>query len=83
MNKLYYSEKQRRVFGDISCVNKVLVGYEWKEYTEFCSDGSTSNWDDAILIYSTHENPRIEVNKCGKCLLCVISGNLRAMNIGQ
>jgi hypothetical protein len=81
MNKFYYSDKQRKVFGDVSCVNKVLAGYEWKEYTELCSGDYKSNWDDAILVYVGYENPRIEVNSCGKCLLCRINGDSSHINI--
>ena len=75
-NKFWYSEKQRNVlnfnFRERPCTSLVKTENGWKEYTELCSDGSDSNWDDATLVFESKDKPQIDTNNCHKstCTRC-------------
>jgi hypothetical protein len=60
-NRFYYSRKQAYLFGEPD-YNFVKVNGVWEKYSEWCSlPDSKSNWDDAILVYESDDNPEIKI----------------------
>lgn len=39
----------------------VWNGKQWVAYSEWCSSGQDSNWEDAKLVFETNEQPQIKV----------------------
>jgi hypothetical protein len=69
MIRLFHSEKQRG--GD--CCPEALIDGEWVEYSEHIGKGfedKTCNWDDAVLLYESEEEPKIRRSFCGCCTEC-------------
>jgi hypothetical protein len=42
----------------------------FKEYSEMRSDGGSSDWDDAVLVYESNVCPKIDPHMCGNCMRC-------------
>lgn len=57
MNRCWYSEKQKEIRRKQNHSEKaeVLTDDGWEEYTEWCSDGGTSRWEDAVLVAESRD----------------------------
>ncbi len=64
--RFFYSKAQ--TMDDCNPLVKTPDG--WKEYSEMSSNGGSSNWDDAVLVYESDECPEIDPNLCGCCDRC-------------
>lgn len=55
INRYWFSKEQKKMDGHSpdrrSCVRKVKVNGEWREYTEWTTSwNGRSNWKDAVLV---------------------------------
>ena len=65
-NKFWYSQGQKEVSMDYDDDKKcvyVETKYGWREYTEWCSSGNNSNWEDAVLVFETKDTPNIKIEQ--------------------
>ena len=69
VHKFWYSLSQNcvgRSFEEIeydgaSKHNYVKTKNGWEEYSEWCSSGGNSNWEDAVLVFETTAKPKIKI----------------------
>lgn len=62
----YEQKKVGQLVDGFEKVNKVLIGNEWREYTEFTStEDGKCNWDDAVLLAESNKELSIQILRNG------------------
>ena len=68
MNRYWFSPKQKEMQEkgikkySSSSKAEVLTDEGWKEYTQWCSDGDTCPWDDAVLVAESKNKLPLRIN---------------------
>jgi hypothetical protein len=67
MNRYWFSRKQKELRERIITKNgsgkaEVLTDEGWREYTQWCSDGDTCPWDDAVLVAESKNKLPLRIN---------------------